>query len=58
MTASHHSKGRRHGHSRHRNGRTKSALWRINWLFIILAAVASGLVAYFLLTYKILAGRA
>ena len=57
MTASHHSKGRRHGHSRHRNGRTKSVLWRINWLFIILAAVASGLVAYFLLTYKILAGR-
>lgn len=57
MTASHHSKGRRHGHSRHRNGRTKSVLWRINCLFIILAAVASGLVAYFLLTYKILAGR-
>ena len=57
MTASHHSKGRRHGHSRHRNGRTKSVLWRINWLFIILAALASGLVAYFLLTYKILAGR-
>lgn len=57
MTASHHSKGRRHGHSRHRNGRTKSVLWRINWLFIILAAVASGLVAYFLLSYKILAGR-
>ena len=57
MTASHHSKGRRHGHSRHGHGRTKSVLWRINWLFIILAAVASGLVAYFLLTYKILAGR-
>ena len=57
MTASHHAKGRRHGHSRHRNGRTKSVLWRINWLFITLAALASGLVAYFLLTYKILAGR-
>ena len=57
MTASHHSKGRRHGHSRHGHGRTKSVLWRINWLFIILAAIASGLVAYFLLTYKILAGR-
>lgn len=57
MTASHHSKGRRHGHSRRSHGRTKSVLWRINWLFIILAVVASGLVAYFLLTYKILAGR-
>ena len=57
MTASHHSKGRRHGHSRPSHGRTKSVLWRINWLFIILAMVASGLVAYFLLTYKILAGR-
>lgn len=57
MTASHHSKSRRHGHSRPSHGRTKSVLWRINWLFIILAAVASGLVAYFLLTYKILAGR-
>ncbi len=55
MTASHHfsaSRSLRHGH-----GRTKSVLWRINCLFIIFKAVASGLVAYFLLTYKILAGR-
>ena len=57
MTASHYSKGRRHSHSRPSHERTKSVLWRINWLFIILAAVASGLVAYFLLAYKILAGR-